>query len=319
MSDNSETSAAPALLMRAVEKRYGAVEVLRGVHLEVSHGAIHGLVGLNGSGKTTTLDSLLGLSPISAGSIEILGLPPERLHEAAGAAVAVFDSPSLHSHLTVRQTLNHASALCPAPARSVDELMALLSLNHYAHYKLSKLSLGNRRRVSIAHALVGNPKLVLLDEPFNGLDAGGVDEVLALIRRLNRDLGMSFLLSSHQLPYLQSICTHLSILHDGKIQVSDSVDALLADTQTVLTLRTPHGLQARDLLSNRSDLSVRPDSTDTELRIALQGAKPAGINRALVTAGIDVEALSVEQASIESLFRELTRSSKESEESEAAA
>ena len=306
MPEKLAKSAAPVLLMQAVAKSYGSVEVLRGVDLTVTQGSIHGLVGLNGSGKTTTLDCLLGLSAINAGSIEILGFPPARLHESEGAIVAVFDTPSLHSQLTVRQTLQHAATLCPSPSRSVDELMTLLSLSRYSDYKLSKLSLGNRRRVSIAHALVGNPSLVLLDEPFNGLDAGGVDEVLALIQRLNRDHGMSFLLSSHQLPYLQSICTHLSILHGGRILASDSLDALLAGSQSILTVTTPNLTAAREILGSRMDLQIRADSSATHLRLTLEGATPAEINRLLVTSGIEVQALVTEQASIESLFRKLT-------------
>lgn len=299
----------PALSMRAVEKSYGPVQVLRGVNLAVAQGSIHGLVGLNGSGKTTTLECLLGLSAINSGEIELLGTPPGRLHETEGAVVAVFDTPSLHSQLTVRQTLQHAAALCPCPARSVEELLALLGLSRYGHYKLSKLSLGNRRRVSIAHALVGNPSLVLLDEPFNGLDAGGVDEVLALIQRLNRENDMSFLLSSHQLPYLQSICTHLSILHGGRILASDSLDALLAGSESVLTVTTSNPAQARAILNARTDLTIRADSSDSTLRLTLNGAKPADVNRLLVTAGIGVEALTAEQASLESIFRELTGAS----------
>ncbi len=201
--------------------------MLRNLDLNVERGAIHGLVGLNGSGKTTTLECILGLQQFQSGCAKILGFNPNELHRAEGDIVAVFDTPSLHANLTVRQALNHAALLLPTkkhtrgsaaePNRSVDEVMSLLGLNRYESYKLRSLSLGNRRRTSIAHALLGNPKLVLLDEPFNGLDAGGVDEVLSLITTLNRDFGTSFLLSSHQLPYLQSVCTHLRYSMEVKL------------------------------------------------------------------------------------------------------
>ena len=104
----------------------------------------------------------------------------------------------------MRQNLEHASLLT-ATARTPKQVEKLLGIEKFAKFKLRKLSLGNKRRASIAHALIGNPDLIILDEPFNGLDAGGVDDVLALIRQLNETDGTSFLLSSHQLPYLENI------------------------------------------------------------------------------------------------------------------
>lgn len=304
-------SAEPAkefvLSLRNVSKRFGSVSVLRGLDLSIERGQIHGLVGLNGSGKTTTLDCILGLQRADTGEIRALGLSPSDLYRAQGGVVAVFDSPSLHPHLTVRQALRHAETLCAAPARSVDEVMALLGLERYSGFSVRKLSLGNRRRVSIAHALLGNPQLVLLDEPFNGLDAGGVDEVLALITKLNSELGVSFLLSSHQLPYLQSICTHLSILHRGEIAASGTLRELLSDTRTVLRIETQQIEDALMLLEKRSDVETeRTDELGTNvLRLRLDGATPAEINKALVTAGIAVDGLTPERASIDTLFRRI--------------
>jgi ABC-2 type transport system ATP-binding protein len=323
------------LSLHGVAKQFGNFSVLRGLDLSLARGAIHGLVGLNGSGKTTTLDCILGLQRIDAGEIQVLGFPPAELCRAAGAIVAVFDSPSLQPNLSVRQALSHARILCPTPARSVEEVMSLLGLSRYAGFKLRSLSLGNRRRASIAHALLGNPQLILLDEPFNGLDAGGVDEVLALISRLNRELGMSFLLSSHQLPYLQSICTHLSILHGGRIAASGSLETLLAGSHTTLRIETPQAHAALALLTEtftdslkngEMNIEASPDTAPTMLRLTLKGtttqappdeatnfskdyqplATPAGVNRLLVTAGIEITGLAKERVSVESLFRKIT-------------
>jgi ABC-2 type transport system ATP-binding protein len=199
---NAQPQALNVISLAGVSKRYGNVDVLRDLDLTVQRGAIHGLVGLNGSGKTTTLECILGLQQMQSGSASILGFEPSDLYRAKGDVVAVFDTPSLHANLTVRQALSHAAHLIPAqkkpsasgvqPPRSVDEVMLLLGLSRYESFKIRSLSLGNRRRASIAHALLGNPKLVLLDEPFNGLDAGGVDEVLALIKPSIEILALAF-------------------------------------------------------------------------------------------------------------------------------
>ena len=303
---NTQPQALLAISLAGVSKRFGSVDVLYDLNLKVEHGAVHGLVGLNGSGKTTMLECVLGLQQFQAGNASVLGFEPKALHRAEGDVVAVFDTPSLHSNLTVRQALSHAALFIKHPTRSVDEVMALLGLSRYALFKLRSLSLGNRRRASIAHALLGNPKLVLLDEPFNGLDAGGVEEVLSLIKTLNRDLGTSFLLSSHQLPYLQSVCSHLSILHGGKIVASGSLEELLQGVEAKLVVRTPDLTLASALLEQRDDIHTVTINSDS-LTITLAGAKPAAVNKALVSAGIAVDELVHVRASVESLFRELTR------------
>jgi len=325
---NAHSDAMDAISLTCISKRFGSVDVLRSLDLNVERGAIHGLVGLNGSGKTTTLECILGLQQFQSGCATILGFGPNELHRAEGDIVAVFDTPSLHAHLTVRQALTHAALLLPTkkaaqgsaaePQRSVDEVMSLLSLSRYESYKLRSLSLGNRRRTSIAHALLGNPKLVLLDEPFNGLDAGGVDEVLALIKTLNRDFGTSFLLSSHQLPYLQSVCTHLSILHGGQIVASGSLDDLLQSSEAKLIVRTHETASAQALLLQLDGVRSVVSENDA-LTISLAGAKPAAVNQALVSAGIAVDELVHVRASVDTLFRELTSSTPETPHSRVAA
>jgi len=312
---NAHSEATAVISLNGISKHFGRVEVLRNLDLNVERGAIHGLVGLNGSGKTTTLECILGLQQFQSGCAKILGLDPNELHRAEGDIVAVFDTPSLHVNLTVRQALSHAALQLPTkkhtrgsaaePNRSVDEMMSLLGLSRYESYKLRSLSLGNRRRTSIAHALLGNPKLVLLDEPFNGLDAGGVDEVLSLITTLNREFGTSFLLSSHQLPYLQSVCTHLSILHGGQIVASGSLGDLLKGSDAKLIVRTPDLASAQALLMQFDGIQG-VISENNALSITLAGAKPAAVNRALVNAGIEVNEIVHVCASVDSLFRELT-------------
>ena len=292
------------LAIQGLRKRYGRLEVLRGLDLRVDAGSVHGLVGLNGSGKTTTIECLLGLQRPDGGAISILGDSPLRLHRTRGRVGVVFDSPCLHPGLTVRQVLRHAAMMCGGQARSAEELESLLGIESYRSTRVSRLSLGNRRRASIAQALVGRPSLVVLDEPFSGLDAGGVDDVLDLIGKLNSADGTTFVLSSHQLPYLERVCTHMEILDGGVIALGGEIGELLRDRTTRIWLRV-EGDRGRAVGFLRDRLGARGLEERPDGRIALdvEDLDPASINRQMVEAGFAVSELTSESPTLEALFR----------------
>jgi ABC-type multidrug transport system ATPase subunit len=308
MARDHAVTAGPALSIAALDKRYGKTAVLNQLDLKVERGAIHGLVGLNGSGKTTTLECVLGMQSFQAGELQVLGRHPTRLWQGRGDVVGIFDTPSLHPALTVRQVLEHAQLLCGQPVRTPAEVEALLGISRYSRYKIRQLSLGNRRRASIAHALIGQPQFIVLDEPFNGLDAGGVDDVLALIKTLNHEHGTTFLLSSHQLAYLENVCTHLAILHQGQVALSNSVDALFNDRQTRLDVRCDQADRASALLADIHGVSDITRTGATEhalLGMTLTNVEAAAINSALVLAGISVSGLEIRRPNLTQLFHDI--------------
>lgn len=301
----STSSSDSVLRVSNLHKNYGKFEVIRDLQLEVSRGAIHGLVGLNGSGKTTTLECILGLQTNDGGQISILGQQPQQIHLNQGRVVAIFDTPSLNPNLTVQQTLSHAALLCGAASSRIFEVIRLLGIEAFTHFKIKNLSLGNKRRASIAQGLIGNPELVLLDEPFNGLDAGGVDDVLQLIANLNQEQGTTFLLSSHQLPYLEQICSHIAILHQGKIALSGTKGDLLQSSKNVLHVRVSNIEETRKLAAS-NQLSWL-DATEPDIAsLDIGDREPAEINSLLVNHGIAVSELIQQRASLEGLFREIT-------------
>jgi ABC-2 type transport system ATP-binding protein len=296
-----------ALKISNLHKNYGKFSVIRDLNLDIAPNSIHGLVGLNGSGKTTTLECILGMQRFDQGQISVLGHKPSHLHEAEGAVVGIFDTPSLHPNLTVRQSLEHATILCKNPVRSCEEVESLLGITTYRKFKIRHLSLGNKRRASIAHALIGNPELIVLDEPFNGLDAEGVEDVLKLIKNLNQEAGTAFLLSSHQLPYLEQICSHLAILHNGCIVVSDKIESLFQSHKTSLLISCDSPEKARDLVE-KSGLATYQAIDGGQLQFELGSGTAIEINRLLVNAGIGVSELSLKQESLTSLFHSITSS-----------
>lgn len=302
----SPNSPAVALSVSGLVKKYGDFEVIHGLDLQIDCGAIHGLVGLNGSGKTTSLECILGLQAFNAGQISILGHAPNRLHQARGNVVAIFDTPSLYPNLTVRQCLEHASLLCQHQQRSPQQLEQLLGIERFSNFKIKHLSLGNKRRASIAQALVGKPELIILDEPFNGLDAEGVDDVLQLISQINREEGTAFLLSSHQLPYLEQICSHIAILHRGNIVLNDEIGNLLSHTTTTVLIKTQQIAQATTLIDQQAGAAVSKQDADGYLQVDLGELDSAALNQLLVGNGIEVSELILKRASLASLFRAIT-------------
>ena len=296
----------PALSVMGLTKNYGSFAVLDNLYLQIEKGSIHGLVGLNGSGKTTTIECILGLQAYNSGNIIVLGQSPRQLHLTKGKLVAIFDSPSLHPNLTVRQCLQHALLLCEKPTRSACEVEKLLGVSRFSDFRIKNLSLGNKRRVSIAQALLGDPEFVVLDEPFNGLDAEGVDDVLDLISTLNRDHGTTFLLSSHQLPYLEQICSHIAILHHGKITHSDTISNLLGNAQATLQIKTPQIEAAIGVLKNISGVKLLNIDADGYLNISVSDSDSIAINQKLVGNQIPVAELILKRASLSGLLREIT-------------
>ena len=302
----SANISALALSVNGLNKSYGSFEVLKNLDLELKQGSILGLVGLNGSGKTTTIECILGLQEANSGSVSILNHAPQKLHETRGKIVSIFDTPSLHPNLTVRQCLEHAKLLSENLVRTPQRVEELLGIEKYSTFKIKNLSLGNKRRASLAQALLGNPELIILDEPFNGLDAEGVDDILALIRRLNKDKGTTFLLSSHQLPYLESICSHIAILHQGKILVSDNIDDLLANTNHSILLKTETETTAIKFLEAQGDITIINKNSDGYLELSTKDVRSSDLIRQLVENQIAVSELVLKQASLGNLFRTLT-------------
>ena len=302
----SVANSALALSVNGLNKSYGSFEVLKNLDLSIQQESILGLVGLNGSGKTTTIECILGLQAGNSGSITLFDYSPRNLHETQGKIVGIFDTSSLHPNLTLRQSLEHAALLTENQVRSPEQVEELLSIKQFTTFKIRHLSLGNKRRASLAHALLSNPDFIVLDEPFNGLDAGGVDDVLELIQRLNKEEGTTFLLSSHQLPYLESICSHIAILHEGAIAVSGTIENLLQDSKHTLLLRSEPPSDALSFLKQLENITVINPDANGYIQLETAVLDSSELNRQLVTNNIAVSELILQRASLGNLFRSIT-------------
>lgn len=210
-------SSEPALVVRGLVKEYGATVAVAGIDLTVGRGQIYGLLGPNGSGKTTTLSCALGLLPMTEGSATVLGEPSHRLHRTRGRVGCVFDTPALLRGHTVAQNLAYQARLRGhGGGRGMGDALARVGLSGFETRRAGGLSLGQEKRLAIAGAIMGSPELIVLDEPLSGLDPMGVRGMLDMLLELNEE-GQTLVISSHRLHEMEQILTHAAVILDGEL------------------------------------------------------------------------------------------------------
>ncbi|MCB9896799.1 MAG: ABC transporter ATP-binding protein [Planctomycetes bacterium] len=320
------------LRIENLHKRYGRTVAVRDVSLSVEPGQLFGLLGPNGSGKTTTLGCALGLLRPDGGRVEVLGVPSARIHETLGRVAVVFDAPTLVPGLTVRQNMAYARRLLGhAGGRSDDELLELVGMSEYASRRVGALSLGQHRRVSIARALVGRPELLVLDEPLSGLDTMGVRSMLRLFVAL-RDEGLTIVASSHRLHEMERIVTHVAIVVEGRVVRAAPLGDLVGPRHDRLLVDASPAQRAREVLAALPGVTLasdvaRDDDADRatpgganaggardpsgdpspagRFALRLEGALPGAVNRALLDAGCEVSRLAPRHVGLLDVFEDL--------------
>ncbi|MET7748304.1 ATP-binding cassette domain-containing protein [Micromonospora sp. NPDC005367] len=302
----------PAVLeIEALRKTYksrrrGTRNALDGFNMRVEAGQVHGFLGPNGSGKTTTLRTLLGLIRPDGGRMTILGHEvPAALPDVAGQVGAIVESPQFFPHFTARDTLSLLASAGDVPSNRVDEVLELVGLRERAGERVKTYSLGMKQRLAVASALLKNPKLLILDEPANGLDPGGIREMRTLTRNL-AESGMTVVLSSHILGEIQLICDSVTIISLGRRVAFGPVDDVLAQHSSGavrVRLEAVADLPAAADALTRSGILV----TGHADHLMLAGVdKPAAVTRLLAEQGLYVSELAPVTVDLESVFLELT-------------
>jgi ABC-2 type transport system ATP-binding protein len=287
-------------------KRYGHTLAVDGVDLDVREGDRYGLLGPNGSGKTTLVRMLLGLVFATRGEIEVLGLPvPKRVREVLPAIGALVEGPGAYPNLSGRTNLSLFDAAGPGSRRRgrrarVGEALERVGLSGIDGRPVRAYSLGMRQRLGLAGALLRRPRLLILDEPTNGLDPRGIREIRDLLTELN-DQGTTVFLSSHLLAEIDAFCTRVGVMDRGHLVLQDDLAHLRAPTGRV-TVGTPTPERVVALLDGRVEhrddrmLTVRHDD-------------PGALNAQLVAAGVTVTAIAAELRTLEQVVLEATTTS----------
>ena len=290
-----------AVRVDRASKSYGARSAVRNVSLGVRHGEVYGLLGPNGAGKTTTLRMLLGLVRRDAGTIEVLGEAPGS--PAALAQVgALVEEPALYPYLSGRANLRVLARYAGVDSARIDPALDMVGLRDRAGDKVRGYSLGMRQRLGVAAALLGDPRLLILDEPTNGLDPQGMASMRALIRSLGSG-DRTVIVSSHLLGEVEQMCDRVAVMRTGDLLVEDDVRNLRGASHLLVRARPLEGAQA--LLADMAEVEDVQAEADL-LRVTMRVENPAAVNRALVAAGVDVSELRMSQQSLEEVFMTLT-------------
>lgn len=230
-------------------RRYGKTYVVDDLNLNVYPGDIYGFLGPNGAGKTTTIRMLLGLIQPTSGDVEIFGknLKKERISilKKVGSLV---ESPSYYGHLTGRENLEVLRRLLDVPKSRIDEVLSIVRLDKSADRAVKGYSLGMKQRLGIAASLLGSPELLILDEPTNGLDPAGIQEVRELIKEMPKQYGITVMISSHLLNEIDQMATRVGVIQSGRLIFEDTIAAMRKQSQSRIKLITDQPYEAAQIL-----------------------------------------------------------------------
>ncbi|MFF4306774.1 ABC transporter ATP-binding protein [Streptomyces sp. NPDC001601] len=306
-----------AVRARGITKCFGDVVALDAVDLDVTQGQIHGLVGPNGAGKTTLLGLLLGLAVADGGRLEILGTPVERALAAPDGVAGFVDAPGLYPSLTARQNLAALATLRgldtgTAATTGIDDVLAEVGLTDVADDRTRGFSLGMRQRLGLAAALLVRPRLLVLDEPSNGLDPAGKRHVHGVLTRLAAD-GTAVVLSSHRMDDLEALCSEVTILATGRVVFSGPLTKLAAENRELdYRLRTSDAGTARRLAADAPGIRIVDDPglglrSDPDV-LVVRGLVPAldELVTEVVRSGVAVRELAPVVSPLEAAFLALT-------------
>ncbi len=289
-----------------LSKQFGKDYRVKNVCLCVPERSIYGFLGPNGAGKTTTLKMILGLLKTTNGEISLFGkkLTPKNRLSLLSQIGSLIESPSYYGHLTGEENLDIMRRLRGLPVGSVADVLRIVRLEDEKKKLVSQYSLGMKQRLGIANALLGFPKLLILDEPTNGLDPAGIQEMRALIKSLPEQFGMTLLVSSHLLTEIDQIATHVGIIRRGELVFQDSLEQLHARSTHHLALRTGDNLATQTICrkngmvtESHGDFLLTPMLTDDEI---------ISYCAQLWKAGIPIFRIEERKKSLEDIFLELT-------------
>ncbi|AKE42079.1 ABC transporter ATP-binding protein [Corynebacterium kutscheri] len=289
--------------LTSVTKTYGKTDVVSDLSLNIPHGAVYGFIGPNGAGKSTTMKMLLGLIAPSSGSISLFGeqLTKTNRGKFVAAIGSMIEEPSGYAHLTAVENLKVVQSLLGFADENIDWALDIVGLNEARNKKVKAFSLGMKQRLGIALAICRKPSLLVLDEPTNGLDPYGIEEIRQLIVRLATQEEVTVMVSSHVLAELEKIASHLAIINKGKLVFEGARDELIAQHSPAVLIRTHDIEQA---------LSAIPHSTPIHGGIEVAQVTDAEIPalcQALIDARIGFYEVSRPHQSLESIFMEMTK------------
>ena len=294
-----------AISVRDLSKKYGERMAVSHINFDVPLGTVCGFVGPNGSGKTTTMRMLLGLISHTGGNGQVLDASIDEPEKYLSRVGAMIEGPAFYPALTGAENLRVLATLGGFPQERVQTLLNQVGLGDRAKSKYKTYSLGMKQRLGIAAALLPNPKLLMLDEPTNGLDPEGIQEVRALLRQL-ADNGTTVFVSSHLLSELEIISDYLVMLRKGEVVFAGKIEELLLAQQHVIIAKGQNPADLEKILSLATGMGHSASIRNNEVHIQANADWGATLNRAAFDAGITLAQLSPQVPNLEETFFEMT-------------
>ena len=287
-----------------LSKEYDGVYRVQELDIRIKEGDIYGFLGPNGAGKSTTMKMLLGLVKPTSGTIEIMGKPfnEKNLRDILASVGSLIESPSYYGHLTGRENMEIIRRLLDLPKKNIEEAVHIVRMENQMEKKVKNYSLGMKQRLGIAMALARFPKLLILDEPTNGLDPAGIEEMRELIKMLPKQYGMTVMISSHILSEIDQMATVVGIINQGCLIFQERMSVLDMQREPQIILRTSDNNHAFQLLKK-----ANPQRTTDGLQIgALTDEQTGAVVQCLCSNGISVYRVEEHRVSLEDIFLNLT-------------
>ncbi|HEY6378415.1 MAG TPA: ABC transporter ATP-binding protein [Candidatus Dormibacteraeota bacterium] len=294
-----------AIRVRGLTKHYGTRAAVDGIDFDIPAGVIAGFVGPNGSGKTTTIRMLLSFVAPTAGTAEVLGSSINRPGDYLPRVGALIEGPAFYWWLSGRRNLEVLAALDGTPASRVDEVLEIVELQERASDRVLAYSLGMKQRLGIAAALLPKPALLILDEPANGLDPSGIQDMRRLFARL-RDQGVTIFISSHILSELEQIADWILVLKEGRLLFHGTMAELLERRRTTLVLVPERPTQLDHLASLLTASGYAATRQDGHVRIEGLEGRAADVNRRAMESGIVLDEITHVHSNLEETFMAIT-------------
>ena len=287
-----------------LSKEYDGVYRVQELDIRIKEGDIYGFLGPNGAGKSTTMKMLLGLVKPTSGTIEIMGKPfnEKNRRDILSSVGSLIESPSYYGHLTGRENMEIIRRLLDLPKKNIEEAVHIVRMENQMEKKVKNYSLGMKQRLGIAMALARFPKLLILDEPTNGLDPAGIEEMRELIKMLPKQYGMTVMISSHILSEIDQMATVVGIINQGCLIFQERMSVLDMQREPQIILRTSDNNHAFQLLKK-----ANPQRTTDGLQIgALTDEQTGAVVQCLCSNGVSVYRVEERRESLEDIFLNLT-------------
>lgn len=287
-----------------ITKKYGNQIAVNNVNMTIKKGEIYGFIGQNGAGKTTLIRLITGLIHKTNGDIELLGASSENeLNKSRTMVGSLIETPSFYNNMTARENLEVSRRIRNIPGnKCVDEVLELVGLKNIEKKKVKNFSLGMKQRLGIANAIMGNPRLLILDEPINGLDPMGIVEIRELLKKINKEKDMTILISSHILSELSELATTYGIISNGKLIEEITSQELKEKCRKYIDLKVDDTSRAVTILERKLGIDDYQVLSNKKIKVFSNLDNVGEVNSILSNSGIIVESIGVKGENLEEYF-----------------